>query len=146
MSRWLLFTGQAWFWRAEHAHTQHVRARIADRDVHGRTPRNHGPGWRVLMNDEAVLVGGAEHPPDLADPQANGGEFPTSGCLPAVLGPKPQQVRHAPIVGVTPNAVADREPSSDQDHDDEREHHTTHNGRIRRVRSPVKGPERSTTI
>jgi hypothetical protein len=116
-----------------------VGAVIADRDVHRRTLWDDGPGWRALLNNKAILVGCAEHPTSLADSQANGGEFLASRCLPAVLGPQPQQVRHMPVLGMAANVVPDPEGSSDQDHANEREYRTTQNSRIRRMRSGFKG-------
>lgn len=99
---------------------------IADRDVHRRTLGDDGPGWRALLNNNAVLVGGADHPTNLADSQANGGEFVASRCLPAVFGPQPQQVRHMPVLGMTASVVPDPEGSSDQNHAYDREQRTTH--------------------
>lgn len=68
-----------------------VGAVIADRDVHRRTLGDDGPGWRALLNNKAVLVGGAEQPTNLADSQANGGEFWRAAACPPTSVPNPSR-------------------------------------------------------
>ncbi len=78
----MLLAGQA---RLRIAREQ-AYASTTDRDVHGRTLRNDRARKRILLNDKAILVGGTKQPSHLADPQADRGQFTTSGCLPAVPG------------------------------------------------------------
>jgi hypothetical protein len=103
-----------------------VGAVIADRDVHRCTLGDDGPGWGALLNDKAVLVRGANHPPNLAHPQTVSGQFVECCRLAAVLGSQPEQVRHTPILSTVPHVIPRAEPSSDQGNNDEGENYPTH--------------------
>ncbi len=84
---WLLFARQALL----RLTSEYSDSRTADGDVHGGTPRNDRSRRRVLLNDQPSFVGGTRLPSHLAEPETDGGQLATSGCLPAIAGPSPRR-------------------------------------------------------
>ncbi len=119
---WLLFARQA----LRRTTGKDADASTADRDVHRSPPRKDRSRRRILLYDEPSFVGGTCLPSHLAEPETDRGQLTSSGCLPAISGPHPEQVWYSGVVRVGPDEVPEPETSSDQRQDGECEHCTTH--------------------